>query len=406
MSGQDASMPPWLTVIGIGEDGLAGLSAIARAALEEAEIVYGGGRHRELAEIPDARFRSWPSPFHEGVAALLERRGRPTVVLASGNPMWFGIGATLARTIQANEMLVLPAPSSLSLAAARLGWPLGEVEILSLHGRPVDALRAVLHPGARILALTSGAKTPGEIADLLVDEGYGESRVVVLEHLGGPAERRLEARAEAFDEVVADLNVTAIEAVPVRDTPLRARVPGLPDDAFRHDGKLTKREIRAATLARLMPLPGALLWDVGAGSGAVAIEWMRAARGARAIGLEPHGERRAVARANAAALGTPGLELLDAGAPEGLEGLEAPDAVFLGGGLTAPGMIEAVLRALKPGGRLVANAVTLESEAVLLAAHARFGGELTRIAISRASPVGGMTGWRPLMPVTQWSLVR
>ena len=229
---------------------------------------------------------------------------------------------------------------------------------------------------------------------------------MVLEHLGGPAERRVEALAESFEGVVADLNVTAIEAVPVRDTPLRARVPGLPDDAFRHDGKLTKREIRAATLARLMPLPGSLLWDVGAGSGAVAIEWMRAARGARAIGLEPHDERRAVARANAAALGTPGLELLDADAPEGLEGLEAPDAVFLGGGLTAPGMIEAVLRALKPGGRLVANAVTLESEAVLLAAHARFGGELTRIAISRASPVGGMTGWRPLMPVTQWSLVR
>ncbi|MAB01143.1 MAG: cobalamin biosynthesis bifunctional protein CbiET [Stappia sp.] len=406
MSARPDPASPWLTVIGIGEDGLAGLSAIARAALDEAGIVYGGARHQDLAEVPGARFRSWPSPFHEGVAELEARRDRPTVVLASGDPMWFGIGATLARSIPAEEMLVLPAPSSLSLAAARLGWPLGEVEILSLHGRPVDTLRAALHPGARILALTSGARTPGEIADLLVDEGYGESRVVVLEHLGGPAERRVEALAESFEGVVADLNVTAIEAVPVRDTPLRARVPGLPDDAFRHDGKLTKREIRAATLARLMPLPGSLLWDVGAGSGAVAIEWMRAARGARAIGLEPHDERRAVARANAAALGTPGLELLDADAPEGLEGLEAPDAVFLGGGLTAPGMIEAVLRALKPGGRLVANAVTLESEAVLLAAHARFGGELTRIAISRASPVGGMTGWRPLMPVTQWSLVR
>jgi precorrin-6Y C5,15-methyltransferase (decarboxylating) len=406
VSGQDTQKRPWLTVIGIGEDGLGGLSAIARAALGEAETVFGGARHQVLAEVPDTRFRPWPSPFHEGVAALLERRGKPTAVLASGDPMWFGIGSTLARRIPAGEMLVLPAPSSLSLAAARLGWPLGEVETLSLHGRPVDLLRAALYPGARILALTSGAGTPGEIADLLVDEGYGESRLVVLEHLGGPSERRIEGRAETFGETVADLNVTAIEARPVRDTPLRARGPGLPDEAFRHDGKLTKREIRAATLARLMPLPGALLWDIGAGSGAVAIEWMRAARGARAIGLEPHDERRAVARANAAALGTPGLELLDAGAPEGLEGLETPDAVFLGGGLTAPGMIDTVMDALKPGGRLVANAVTLESEAVLLAAHARFGGELTRIAISRASPVGGMTGWRPLMPVTQWSLVR
>jgi precorrin-6Y C5,15-methyltransferase (decarboxylating) len=404
------SLAPWLTVIGLGEDGVEGLAPLARQALCEATCVFGGARHAELAApFLGARGISvtpWPSPFSHGLDLLLERRGTPVVVLASGDPMWFGIGATLARRIDPGEIVVLPGRSSLSLAAARLGWPLAEVEILSLHGRPLDSLRAVLAPGARILCLTSGGSALPGIADLLVDEGYGESRLVVLEHLGGPQERVIEASAERFEGPVADLNVTAIELRAVRHTPLRARVPGLPDDAFRHDGKLTKREIRAASLAKLMPVPGALLWDVGAGSGAVAIEWMRAARGARAIALEPNDERRAVARANAAALGVPGLDLRDATAPEGLAGLEAPDAIFLGGGASAPGIIETVLAALRPGGRLVANAVTLESEAVLLSAHARFGGELCRIAVSRAAPVGGMTGWRPLMPVTQWSLVK
>lgn len=400
-----AQAAPWLTVIGIGEDGRAGLAPVARAALDEADLVFGGARHQHLGGVGADRFRPWPSPFEAGLGELLARRGRPTVVLASGDPMWFGIGATLSRHVDPAEMLVLPAPSSLSLAAARLGWPLAETEIVSLHGRPVDALRALLWPGARLLCLTSGAAAPAAIADLLVDEGYGDSQLHVLEHLGGPAERIHAGRAESWQGEAAALNIAAIEVRAVRDTPLRARVPGLADDAFRHDGKITKREIRAVTLARLMPVPGALLWDVGAGSGAVAIEWMRAARGARAIGLEPHDGRRAVARANAAALGTPDLVLLDARAPEGLAGLEAPDAVFLGGGLTAAGVIETALARLKPGGRLVANAVTLESEAVLIAAQARHGGDLARIAVARAGPVGGLTGWRPLMPVTQWSLV-
>ena len=406
MSPGDTARPaPWLTVIGLGEDGVDGLSPIARQALADAKRVFGGARHGELVAPLGIEVETWPSPFHKGLEALLSARGEPVAVLASGDPMWFGIGSTLARSVPVEEMLVLPAPSSLSLAAARLGWPLQDVETLSLHGRPVDLLRAVLHPGAKVLCLTSGARAAEEIADLLVDEGYGASRLTVLEHLGGPAERILSGSAEGWRGEVAALNVVALEAVAVRDTPLRPRLPGLPDDAFRHDGKITKREVRSVTLARLMPMPGALLWDIGAGSGAVAIEWLRAAPRSRAIALEPDDTRRATARANAAALGVPHLDLRPDAAPVGLEGLPPPDAIFLGGGLTAPGTLEAALAALRPGGRLVANAVTLESEAILLAAHARHGGELVRIAVSRAGAVGGMTGWRPLMPVTQWSLI-
>lgn len=405
-TGAGAISAPWLTLIGLGDDGWDGLSQLARAALRDATRVYGGARHAKLLAVNGIDVTPWPSPFHEGLETLLAARGTPTVVLASGDPMWFGIGATLARRLSPSEMTILPGQSSLSLAASRLAWPLQEVEIVSLHGRAIDSLRAHLFPGARLLCLTSNGQAVDAIADLLADEGYGASRLTVLEHLGGPRERIVTGTAESWDDAVADLNVLAIEARAVRDTPLRARVPGLPDNAFRHDGKITKREVRAVTLARLAPVPGARLWDIGAGSGAVSIEWLRAARGTSAIALEPNDERRAVALANAAALGTPQLDLRSAAAPEGLDGLEPPDAVFLGGGLTAPGIVDAVYGALVSGGRLVANAVTLESEAVLLAAHARLGGDLTRIAISRASPVGGLTGWRPLMPVTQWSLVK
>ncbi|NRG16368.1 precorrin-6y C5,15-methyltransferase (decarboxylating) subunit CbiE [Rhizobiales bacterium] len=397
---------PWLTVIGIGEDGPAGLSEIARSALKSAEFVIGGKRHLALAGPLTGESMEWPAPFSDGLKLIEERRGKPTVALATGDPMCFGLGATLSRRFSAREMTVIPAPSSFSLAASRLCWPLQDVETLSFHGRPLDGIRAHLYPGARLLCLTANGETPRLAADILADEGYGASRMTVLEHLGGPRERIVSGIAESWHERGADLNLMAIEAVPVRDTPVRARVPGLPDDAFRHDGKITKREIRAATLAKLEPHAGALLWDIGAGSGSVSIEWMRSSPRARAIALEPNAERRGFALANAAALGTPGLDLRDASAPEGLEGLAQPDAVFFGGGLTAPGVVEVALDVLKSGGRLVANAVTLESEAVLLKAFEKHGGELCRLSIQRASPVGGLTGWRPLMPVTQWSLVK
>lgn len=399
-----SAQTPWLTLVGIGEDGL--LAPGGKDALGQADIVFGGVRHLDLAGDIQAEKRTWPSPFASVFGELKSLAGKRVAVLATGDPMWFGIGSSLLKHFSAGEMSVLPSLSAFQLAAARMGWPLQETECLSVHGRTVDLLRASLYPGARILALTSNAKAPQEIADLLADEGFGRSNMTVLEHLGGQKERRVEGTAESWSADVADFHTLALEVTADPGLRFRARTPGLPDDAFRHDGKMTKQDIRAVTLAELRPYPGALLWDVGAGCGSVAIEWLRAANRTRAIGLEPHPERRQMAAENAVALGVPHLELKDAPAPEGLDGLQQPDAIFIGGGLTADGLIEACLAALRPGGRLVANAVTLESEAVLLGAYQSLGGSLKKISVHRASAVGGLTGWRPLMPVTQWSLTK
>lgn len=395
---------PWLTLVGIGEDG--GLAPGGRAALEQAEIVYGGSRHLALAGDITAEKRPWPSPFASVFEELSQLRGTKVAVLSTGDPMWYGIGSSLASRFNADEMSVLPSLSAFQLAASRMGWPVQECECLSVHGRPVDLLRCALYPGARLLVLTSGSDTPREVADLLADEGYGHTGMTVLEHLGGDRERHVTGCAESWSGEAAALHTLALSVVADRGGALRPRVPGLADDAFRHDGKMTKQDIRAFTLAELKPHPGALLWDIGAGCGSVAIEWLRSANRTRAIGLEPVAERRHMAMENAVALGVPHLDLIDATAPEGLSNLPVPDAIFIGGGLTAPGIVDVALKALPAGGRLVANAVTLESEAVLLAAYQAHGGTLKKLSVHRASAVGGLTGWRPLMPVTQWSLTR
>ncbi|WP_417688188.1 precorrin-6y C5,15-methyltransferase (decarboxylating) subunit CbiE [Roseibium sp.] len=392
---------PWLSLIGIGEDG--GLSPTARHILDGSAIVYGSQRHFELAGTLPGETRTWPSPFASVYDDLKSLAGTPVAILATGDPQWFGIGSALAKHFAAEDMRVLPCPSAFQLAAARMRWPLQEVECISLHGRPVETLATFLYPGARILALTSNGETPGQVARILREKGFGASEMTVLEHMGGSAERIVSGTAHDWSETVADFNTLALTLCADEGAAVHARTPGLPDAAFRHDGKMTKREIRAVTLAALMPLPGQLLWDIGAGCGSIGIEWMRAARGAQAIGLEPHDERRAMAAENALSLGVPGFDLKNADAPEALAGLPCPDAIFIGGGLTADGIVECCIGALKPGGRLVANAVTLESEAVLLDAHKRFGGDLIRLSVQRASPVGGLTGWRPLMPVTQWA---
>ncbi len=395
---------PWLSLIGIGEDGA--LAPGGAEALWNADIVYGGDRHLQLAGTFSAERRTWPSPFSSVFAELASLQGSKVAVLATGDPMWFGIGSSLLKHFPPSEMTVLPALSAFQLAASRMGWALQDTECLSVHGRSVDLLRASLYPGARIIALTSNSETPRQVADLLADEGYGRTRMTVLEHLGGARERRVEGTAEDWSAEVAGFHTLALETVADPGLRFRARMPGLADDAFRHDGKMTKQDIRAVTLAELQPYPGALLWDIGAGCGSVAIEWLRAANRTRAIGLEPNPERRQMAAENAVALGVPHLDLKDAGAPDGLDGLPQPDAIFIGGGLTAPGMVEAALTALRPGGRLVANAVTLESEAVLLDAYHQHGGTLKKLSIHRAGSIGGLTGWRPLMPVTQWSFTK
>ncbi|MCV0425841.1 MAG: precorrin-6y C5,15-methyltransferase (decarboxylating) subunit CbiE [Roseibium sp.] len=395
---------PWLSLVGIGEDGV--LAPGGAEALSCADIVYGGARHLEHAGPLQADKRTWPSPFAAVFDALTDLKNKRVAILATGDPMWFGIGSSLLKHFDAEEMTILPCLSAFQLAASRMGWAVQDSECLSVHGRPVDLLRSALYPGARLLVLTSGSDTPREVADLLADEGYGRSRITVLEHLGGDKERRQTGHAEDWSGEVAAFHTLALEVVANPGLGIRTRTPGLADDAFRHDGKMTKQDIRAVTLAELKPHPGALLWDIGAGCGSVAIEWLRAANRTHAIGLEPHAERRQMAVENALALGVPHLELRDATAPEGLADLPDPDAIFIGGGLTVSGIVDAAMSALSPGGRLVANAVTLESEAVLLAAYQAFGGTLKKLSIHRASAVGGLTGWRPLMPVTQWSFTK
>ncbi|MCO5734508.1 precorrin-6y C5,15-methyltransferase (decarboxylating) subunit CbiE [Rhizobium sp. SSA_523] len=395
---------PWLSIIGIGEDGLAGLGAGARRAIETAELVFGGKRHIELAQ--DAirgEARTWPQPFDRAMQAVLALRGQSVCVLASGDPFYFGVGVTLARHLARHEYRVYPHPSAFSLAAARLGWALQEVETVSLHGRPIDLIRPLLHPGRRILALTSDAEGPAQLASLLTESGFSASRITVLEALGGERQRERSTLASAFDMTGIDpLNLVAIEVETGPDARLLPLGFGLPDELFEHDGQITKREIRAATLSALSPLRGEILWDIGAGSGSIAIEWMLAHPSMRAIAIEHQSERAARIRRNARRFGVPSLDLIEGKAPQALAGLPQPDAIFIGGGGSGEGVLPAALEALKPGGRLVANAVTLEMERVLLDAHEERGGRLTRLAIDRAEPVGRMTGWRPAMPVTQW----
>jgi len=377
---------------------------VARGLIADAEIVFGGKRHLELAaSLIRGAMRPWPSPFERAPAEVMEQRGRSVCVLASGDPFLYGVGSVLARHVDPSEMLVVPAPSAFSLAAARMGWPLPETSLVSLHGRSLDLIRPHLHPGARVLALTSDGDGPRSLAALLDQNGFGETKITSLEALGGPHERIRAAVAARFDlSDVGPLNVVALEVEASAKARVLPRAAGLPDTLFEHDGQITKREIRAITLSSLAPKKGELLWDIGAGSGSISIEWMLADPSLRAIAIEQHPERAARVRRNAAAFGVPGLELVEGQAPDCLKGLATPDAVFIGGGAAMPGLLDAVIAALRSGGRLAANAVTLETEAVLLARHAAQGGELVRIALSRADGVGTKTGWRPAMPVTQW----
>ncbi len=399
-------MTPWLSIVGLGEDGLDGASPAARPLIEHAETLVGGARHLAMApEDHPAERLTWASPLSRTVDEIVARRGRRVCVLATGDPMWYGIGVTLARAVPACETTIVPGVPAFSLACARLGWPLAEAETLTLHGRPLDLIRLHLAPGARLLLLANDGATAAALAALLREAGYGESRITVLEHMGGAGERRIESEAADWRaESVADLNTIAIECRAAPGAAILPRTPGLPDDAYLNDGQLTKREVRAVTLAALAPLPGRLLWDVGAGCGSVAIEWMRAERRARAVAIERSPERAALIARNAAALGAPDLEIVTGAAPEAHAGLDAPDAVFVGGGVAGQGLVEACWEALSTGGRLVANAVTVEGEAALARWRERAGGELTRIAVSRTKPLGSLSGWRPMAPVTQLSV--
>ncbi|HTN63560.1 MAG TPA: precorrin-6y C5,15-methyltransferase (decarboxylating) subunit CbiE [Devosia sp.] len=398
----------WLTIIGIGEDGIAGLGEAARQRIADADIVFGGARHLDLATaIITGERRAWDSPFIRSIEAVLAERGRAICVLASGDPFHFGVGATLARHVDASEMAVFPYPSSFSLAAGRLGWALQDVTRLSLHGKALDLIRPHLHPGARILALTSDGTGPAALAQLLDNAGFGSSTITVLEALGGPDERSRTAIAAQFSLTdINPLNVCAITVAAAPGARILAFAPGLDDALFEHDGQITKRDIRALTLSALAPRHGELLWDIGAGSGSIGIEFMLADPSLRAIAVEADAERAARIARNATAFGVPDLRIVHGAAPAALANLPQPSAIFIGGGGTEPGVLDAAIAALPVGGRLVANAVTTQMEALLLSQYGALGGQLSRIGIDRAAPIGTMTGWRPAMPITQWSWIK
>lgn len=398
----------WLSIVGIGEDGADGLTTRARALIAEAELVAGGARHLTLAAgLIRGTVLAWPSPLQEAFPSLLARRGRPVVVLASGDPFHYGIGQHLTGLVGAGEWQCVPQPGAFSLAAARLGWPLQDTALVSLHGRALAGVIRHLQPGARLLALSWDGTTPGALAHLLAARGLGASPVTVLEALGGPRERIRRQTASTFAlDAVDPLNVVGVEVVAAEGSRIVGLAAGRDDDLFENDGQLTRRAIRAVTISSLAPRRGELLWDVGLGAGSVAIEWLLTDPSLRAIGIEARADRAARAGRNAAAFGVPGLEIVTGHVPEALAGLPVPDAVFVGGGLATPGVLEVVWAALKPRGRLVANAVTLETEAVLLDGYARLGGELVRIEMARAEAVGPRQGWRPAMPILHWRVTK
>jgi precorrin-6B C5,15-methyltransferase / cobalt-precorrin-6B C5,C15-methyltransferase len=397
----------WLGLVGIGEDGIEGLTPAARQLIAQADFVVGGKRHLALAGSLKAETITWPSPIENALDAIEERRGRSVCVLASGDPFFFGVGAMLMRRFAAGEMTSIPAPSAFALAASRLGWSQQDCVLLTLHGRPLEAIIPHLQPGTRILALSWDDATPAKLAALLTERRMGRSKLTICEAMGGARERirTTEARDFALGNVAA-LNTIALEVVAEPSGRVLPRVAGLPDEWFEHDGQITKREIRAMTLSSLAPRRGELLWDVGSGSGSVAIEWMLADPANGAIAIEARDDRAERIARNALSFGVPGLSVVTGEAPQVFADLPKPDAIFIGGGASTPGMTEHACDALKAGGRLVMNAVTIETQAACVDWRARWGGELTQIAIARAEPVGRYSGWRAAMPIVQWRFVK
>ncbi|VAW19464.1 Precorrin-6Y C(5,15)-methyltransferase [decarboxylating] [hydrothermal vent metagenome] len=402
-------MKKWLDIIGVDERGIKALGANEQALLRAARNVLGPQRFiDQLASASlEQKHISWQPPFSLMIKQVEALGGTKSVILASGDPNWFGIGASLARHLKADEFTLHPALSAFQLAAARLHWPLQNIATISLHGRAVESLHRYVVPGNRILALTSGSATLFAAAKILVARKYGHSRLSVLENLGAKNERIISFLAKDADQQnIGEFFTLAIDCVADVGAPLLPAIPGLPDDFFNNDGQLTKREVRAISLARLAPFAGALLWDVGAGSGSVAIEWMRAAPGAKAICFEKDLKRCDLIAQNRLDLGVPSLEIVAGTAPASLAGRPSPDAIFIGGNVNSPQLFDACYKALKAGGIIVANAVTLEGEAALIEHHKRLGGELVQIAISRLKNIGSLSAFQPRLPITQFIHVK
>jgi len=397
-----------VVVLGIGADGWPGLTESLQALVTQAEVVLGGERHLSLIpDVPGQLRLPWPSPLRAGLPGLLdELTGRFVVVLASGDPLLSGIGTTLIDLLGPDRVTVIPHVSSTSLARSRMGWDAESVTVVSAVGRQAQAVLRPLAPGQRLLVLSSDESTPAEVASLLAGAGYGPSVMTVFSDLGGLTETRLRATAADWTGAPGRLNIIAIECVSAAGTAPWSTLAGLPDEAFEHDGQLTKRDARASALARLVPIPGQLLWDVGAGAGSVAVEWARTDPRCRAIAVERDPARAERIGRNSRALGVPGVQVVVGDAATALDDLPRPDAIFIGGGATVPGIIERCWNALAPGGRLVIHAVTLESEQLLVREYQRRGGELTRLSVEKAETLGTFTGWKPLRTLVQWSVHR
>lgn len=394
---------PWLHIVGIGEDGIEGLSWTARQLVEKAQIIVGGDRHMKLSQNVTARRVAWPSPFDAMIGEIKSHKGKQIVILVTGDPLWYSVGARILKSIDAAEITFHPQISAFQWAACRMGWSLADVETLTVHGRPCEQILPWLYPGIRMLVLTKDRTTPHAIARLLTERGYGGSEMSALCALGGDAETRFDGMARDWHHQVADFHTLAIHCIAGENAEVLPRT-GLPDDAFIHDGMLTKQVVRSATLAKLVPHRGGVLWDVGAGCGSIGIEWMRAAPEARAIAFETNESRLEMVRQNAIKLGVPYLKCVLERAPEAFVGWPAPDAIFLGGGLSNDRLFPACWAALKAGGRLVANGVTLEGSQTIAALYQKFGGQLDRIQVSSVQYIGTLTGFKPAMAVDQWSI--
>lgn len=397
----DSPQAGTLAVFGIGADGWESLNPHAQREILAADLVLGGSRHLDLLPPASGQERlPWPSPLRENLPALLtEHAGRTVAVLASGDPLVSGVGSTLVDLFGADRVRIVPGISSVALARARLGWSAESTEVITLVGRDPAAVLRSCAPGHRLLVLSSDASTPDVVAGLLTEAGFGASTLTVLGDLGAADESRSEARAEDWTGAAPALNVVAIACA----GPGLGWTPGLPDDAFESDGQLTRRDVRASALARLAPTPGQLLWDVGAGAGSIGIEWLRVHPTLQAVAVEADPDRAARIGRNARSLGVPRLQVVLGAAPAAYAGLPAPDAVFIGGGATTPGVLDGAIAALRPGGRLVVHGVTHQTEALLLEQYAARGGELTRLQVETAAPIGTFSGWTPSRAITQWA---
>jgi precorrin-6B C5,15-methyltransferase / cobalt-precorrin-6B C5,C15-methyltransferase len=400
-------MTTWLTIIGMGEDGHAGLSTSAKRAIENAEVIIGSERLHALLPKQKAETHLWPQPFSAAYTQVKSFAGRNTVLLTTGDPMNFGVARKLFELLPDDEIKVIPHLSAFSLAAAKLGWSIPDCDLLTIHGRPAANLESFIQPNAKLLILTQDETSVAEVCCRLIARGFEKSQVTVLENLGGPKERITYFTADQNpNHDWSPLNTIAIHCTASPDAKIYSRLAGLSDDAFVHDGQLTKREVRAVTLASLAPAPDQLLWDVGAGCGSVAIEWMRSTRGCEAVAIEQDEKRCAMIAQNTDQLGTPRLKVIKGLAPAALANLARPDAVFIGGGVGDAGVFEMCWQALKSGGRLVANVVTLEAEMHLYDLQEKHGGELVRIAISKLESVGKLRALKPKMPITQWRVIK